>query len=45
MVGNTQKLFGDTGNDNFLVGDLNTFGLVYMLSVGWGIIYGKEKTK
>ena len=40
---NTKNLFGGTGNGNFLVGDLNTFGMVYMSTVGCGIIYGKLK--
>lgn len=38
---NTDKLYGGTGNGNFLVGDMNTFGTVYMSTVGCGIIYGK----
>ena len=40
---NTQNLFGGTGNGNFIVGDLNTFGMLYMSTVGCGIIYGKVK--
>ena len=40
---NTQYLFGGTGNGNFIVGDLNTFGMLYMSTVGCGIIYGKIK--
>ena len=42
---NTQNLYGGTGNGNFLVGDLNTFGMLYMSTVGCGIIYGKPQTK
>ena len=42
---NSDKLYGGTGNGNFLVGDMNTFGTVYMSSVGWGIIYGRLKQK
>ena len=38
---NTDKLYGGTGNGNFLVGDMNEFGTVYMSTVGCGIIYGK----
>ena len=38
---NTQHLYGGTGNGNFLVGDMNTFGMVYMSTVGCGIIYGR----
>ena len=36
---NTQKLYGGTGNGNYLVGDMNTFGTVYMSTVGCGIVY------
>ena len=40
---NYKKLFGGTGNGNYLVGDMNTFGTFYMSSLGVGIIYGKIK--
>lgn len=36
---NSNKLYGGTGNGNFLVGDMNTFGTVYMSTVGCGIVY------
>ncbi len=38
---NTDNLYGGTGNGNFLVGDMNEFGRVYMSTVGCGIIYGE----
>jgi len=38
---NTDHLYGGTGNGNFLVGDMNEFGTVYMSTVGCGIIYGR----
>lgn len=38
---NTDKIYGGTGNGNFLVGDMNEFGKVYMSTVGAGIIYGE----
>lgn len=38
---NTDHLYGGTGNGNFLVGDMNEFGTVYMSTVGCGIVYGK----
>ena len=38
---NTDKLYGGTGNGNFLVGDMNEFGTVFMSTVGAGIICGK----
>ncbi|MDE7094679.1 MAG: 1,4-beta-glucanase [Oscillospiraceae bacterium] len=37
---NTEHLYGGTGNGNFLVGDMNEFGKVYMSTVGCGIVYG-----
>lgn len=38
---NQNYLYGGTGNGNFLVGDMNEFGKVYMSTVGCGIVYGK----
>lgn len=38
---NTDHLYGGTGNGNFLVGDMNEFGKVYMSTVGCGIVYGE----
>ena len=38
---NTDHLYGGTGNGNYLVGDLNEYGKVYMSTVGCGIVYGK----
>lgn len=38
---NSEMLYGGTGNGNFLVGDMNEFGTVYMSTVGCGIVYGK----
>ena len=38
---NTDHLYGGTGNGNYLVGDMNEFGKVYMSTVGCGIVYGK----
>ena len=38
---NTDRLYGGTGNGNFLVGDMNTFGKVYMSTVGCGIVVGE----
>ncbi len=37
---NTDKLYGGTGNGNFLVGDMNEFGTVFMSTVGAGIVCG-----
>ena len=38
---NTEHLYGGTGNGNYLVGDMNEFGTVYMSTVGCGIVYGR----
>lgn len=37
---NKDHLYGGTGNGNYLVGDMSTFGKVYMSTVGCGIVYG-----
>lgn len=37
---NLEHAYGGTGNGNFLVGDMNTFGTVYMSTVGCGIVRG-----
>ena len=37
---NQSHLYGGTGNGNFLVGDMDEFGKVYMSTVGCGIVYG-----
>lgn len=34
--------FGGPGNGNFIVGDMNTFGRVYMSTAGRGIVYGED---
>ncbi len=33
--------FGGLGNGQFVVGDMNTYGTVYMSTTGRGIVYGK----
>lgn len=33
--------YGGTGNGNFIVGDMNTYGTFYMSTVGTGIIYSQ----
>ena len=38
---NTDHLYGGTGNGNFIVGDMNEFGKIYMSTVGCGIVYGE----
>ena len=40
---NENQVSGGTGDGNFLVGDMNTFGMVYMSTVGLGIKYGRIK--
>lgn len=38
---NTERLYGGTGNGNFIVGDMNEFGKIYMSTVGSGLVYGE----
>ncbi|MDE6731087.1 MAG: 1,4-beta-glucanase [Oscillospiraceae bacterium] len=40
---NTEHIYGGTGNGNFIVGDMNEFGKLYMSTVGCGIVYGEVK--
>ena len=40
---NHENLYGGTGDGNFIVGDKNQYGTVYMSSLGYGIVYGKLK--
>ena len=40
---NENQVSGGTGDGNFLVGDMNTFGMVYMSTLGLGIKYGRIK--
>ena len=40
---NENQVSGGTGDGNFLVGDMNTFGMVYMSTCGLGIKYGRIK--
>ncbi len=37
---NSDHLYGGTGNGNFIVGDMNEYGALYMSTVGCGIVYG-----
>jgi xyloglucan-specific exo-beta-1,4-glucanase len=41
-VNDSTHQFGGPGNGNFILGDMNTFGTVYMSTAGRGIIYGKQ---
>jgi hypothetical protein len=36
--------YGGPGNGQFVVGDMNVFGVVYMSTAGRGIVYGKPAT-
>jgi xyloglucan-specific exo-beta-1,4-glucanase len=36
--------YGGPGNGQFVIGDMNTFGVVYMSTVGRGLVYGKPGT-
>ncbi|HOR21198.1 MAG TPA: dockerin type I repeat-containing protein, partial [Ruminococcus sp.] len=37
----SDHIYGGTGNGNYLVGDMDEFGKVYMSTVGCGIVYGQ----
>jgi photosystem II stability/assembly factor-like uncharacterized protein len=39
-INDDQHQFGGIGNGQFVLGDMNTEGLVYMSTVGRGIVYG-----
>lgn len=41
---NTDHIYGGTGNGNYIVGDMNEFGKLYMSTVGCGIVYGELST-
>lgn len=41
-INDDEHQFGGPGNGKFIIGDMNTFGTVYMSTVGMGIVYGKE---
>ncbi len=36
--------YGGPGNGQFVVGDMNSFGVVYMSTAGRGLVYGKPAT-
>lgn len=40
-INDSAHQFGGPGNGNFILGDMNTFGTVYMSTAGRGIVYGK----
>lgn len=40
-INNDQNQFGGPGNGNFVVGDMNEYGKVYMGTVGLGIVYSE----
>lgn len=40
-INDDEHQYGGPGNGKFIVGDMNTFGTVYMSTVGMGIVYGK----
>lgn len=40
QVNDNNHVFGGPGNGNFVYGDMNTFGVVYMSTVGRGLIVG-----
>lgn len=40
-INDDQHQYGGPGDAQFVVGDMNTFGVVYMSTAGRGIVYGK----
>ncbi len=40
-INDSAHQFGGPGNGNFILGDMNTYGTVYMSTAGRGIAYGK----
>lgn len=40
-VNDDEHSYGGTGNGNFIVGDMNTYGTFYMSTVGAGIVYSR----
>jgi hypothetical protein len=43
-INDDQHQYGGPGDAQFVVGDMNTFGVVYMSTAGRGIVVGKPKT-
>ena len=43
-INDDQHQYGGPGDAQFVVGDMNVFGVVYMSTAGRGIVYGKPKT-
>jgi hypothetical protein len=43
-VNTAASQYGGPGNGNFVMGDMNTEGLVYMSTVGRGLVYGMPTT-
>ncbi|HEX5684250.1 MAG TPA: RICIN domain-containing protein [Ideonella sp.] len=44
-VNDATHQYGGPGNGQFVVGDMNTEGVVYMSTVGRGLVYGASTTK
>jgi photosystem II stability/assembly factor-like uncharacterized protein len=43
-INDDRHQYGGPGDAQFVVGDMNTFGVVYMSTAGRGIVFGKPKT-
>ncbi|WP_229262110.1 WD40/YVTN/BNR-like repeat-containing protein [Duganella guangzhouensis] len=43
-INDDQHQYGGPGDAQFVVGDMNSFGVVYMSTAGRGIVFGKPKT-
>ena len=42
-INDDQHQYGGPGNGQSVMGDMNTFGVVYMSTAGRGIVYGKPR--
>jgi hypothetical protein len=44
-INDDEHEYGGPGNGQFIMGDMNAFGVVYMSTAGRGIVYGKPRQK
>lgn len=43
-INDNEHEYGGPGNGQFVLGDMNTYGVVYMSTVGRGLVYGKPSS-
>jgi xyloglucan-specific exo-beta-1,4-glucanase len=44
-INDSQHQYGGPGDAQFIMGDMNTFGNVFMSTAGRGIVFGKPFTQ